>query len=135
MFLYLHISPLPSTIYRNTKVIFPVNLNASLSEDVVILPDENNLFKCRVHGLQSYDSKSYWMPTNLDKLKVNFESDANEIYINGELYKKGSSYDFSEAVTVTASSDTGAEQNYTIKLDNFTGLPIIYPIPFASTRA
>ncbi|MBR4996018.1 MAG: CotH kinase family protein [Alistipes sp.] len=119
-------SELCETNYNITKVIFPVNLNASLSEDVVILPDENNLFKCRVHGLQSYDSKSYWMPSNLDKLKVNFESDANEIYINGELYKKGSSYDFSEAVTVTACSDTGAEQNYTIKLDNFTGLPIIY---------
>ena len=109
-----------------TKVSFPVNINAALCEDVVIYPDENNLFRARVYAKQSYNGRSYWMPAATHKLYVNFESDAKSIYINGVEYKKGTAYDFSKEVRITAYADSGAEKNYTLILDNFTGLPIIY---------
>ena len=114
------------TNYNITKIMFPVSMNASLYDDITISPDENNLFRTRVYAKHSYDGKKYWMPANTHKLYVTFESDAKAIYINGVEYKKGSQYDFSEETTLTAYSDTGAEKSYTVILDNFTGLPIIY---------
>ena len=105
------------TNYNITKIIFPVNMNATLGNDVTIYPDENNLFRARVYGKHSYDGKRYWMPANTHKLYVNIESDAKAIYINGVEYKKGSQYDFSEETTLTAYSDTGAEKSYTVILE------------------
>ncbi len=109
-----------------TKVTFPIRRNAALSNTVTIYPDENNVFRDRVYASQNSDGHKYLMPSNLTKLYIEFESDANTIYINGVEYKSSSAYDFSKPTTITACADTGTEKSYTIILDNFTGLPIIY---------
>ena len=114
------------TNYNITKVTFPIHRNAALSNTVTIYPDENNVFRERVFASQNSDGHSYLMPSNLTKLYIEFESDANAIYINGIEYKSSSAYDFSQPTTVTAYADSGTEKSYTIILDNFTGLPIIY---------
>ena len=114
------------TNYNITKVTFPIHRNAALSNTVTIYPDENNVFRERVFASQNSDGHSYLMPSNLTKLYIEFESDANAIYINGVEYKSSSAYDFSQPTTITAYADSGTEKSYTIILDNFTGLPIIY---------
>ena len=114
------------TNYNITKVTFPIHRNAALSNTVTIYPDENNVFRERVFASQNSDGHSYLMPSNLKKLYIEFESDANAIYINGVEYKSSSAYDFSQPTTITAYADSGTEKSYTIILDNFTGLPIIY---------
>ena len=114
------------TNYNITKVTFPIHRNAALSNTVTIYPDENNVFRERVFASQNSDGHSYLMPSNLTTLYIEFESDANAIYINGIEYKSSSAYDFSQPTTITAYADSGTEKSYTIILDNFTGLPIIY---------
>ena len=114
------------TNYNITSIVFPTQRNAGLAGTVTIYPDENNIFRERVYTIHYDHTRPYMMPANLTKLYVEFNTDAKTIYVNGVEHKNSNPYDFSEPVTVTACADTGAEMNYTIELDNFTGLPIIY---------
>lgn len=114
------------TNYNITNIVFPIHRNAGLSETITIYPDENNLFTERVYSVRYDHTRPYMMPASLSKLYIEFNSDAKTIYIDGVEYKKNTPYDFSKPVTVTACADTGTEKSYTIELENFTGLPIIY---------
>ena len=109
-----------------TKVTFPIQRNAALSNTLIIYPDENNVFTERVFASKNLDGHTFLMPSVLTKLYIEFESDAKTIYINGVEFKPGSAYDFSEPTTITACADTGTEKTYTLVLKNFTGLPIMY---------
>ena len=114
------------TNYNITNIVFPIHRNAGLSETITIYPDENNVFTERVYSVRYDHTRPYMMPASLTKLYVEFNSDAKTIYIDGVEYKKSTPYDFSKPVTVTACTDTGTEKTYTVVLNNFTGLPIIY---------
>ena len=114
------------TNYNITSIVFPINRNAGLSETITIYPDDNNVFTERVHNVMYDHARPYMMPANLTKLYLEFNSDAKTIYVNGVEHKNSTPYDFTKPVTVTACADTGTEKIYTIELENFTGLPIMY---------
>jgi len=64
---------------------------------------------------------------SVENLIATFAHNGSQITVNGQIQNSGTTAnDFTQILTYTVSTSDGRQQNYTLDLTRFTGLPVIY---------
>ena len=117
-----------------TQISLLRRFNPTLKKDYILKPDKDGVFSCYIPGEMGgpyVDAEGTTFPTfyplDIENMVITFETTAPRVYVGNEQLVSGESVcDLSNITTIKAVAESGDIREYTIDVEYFTGLPIVY---------